>query len=106
MVLNFIDDDAGQIGRMLGHQQALRPTVQAISQDSVVAAVANHLHHALLESADFFAQHIGLALLQTDRTLAMWTDKSHIRQKLGMTLKKVWRVHQKIGDIVFCDRGN
>ena len=104
VVLDFIDDDVGQVAGLLGVQEALRPTVQAIGQDRVVAAIADHVHHAVLKCTDFLAQHVGLAFLQADSSLAMRADKTHGRQERGMTLEKIRRVDQKIGNVVFGDR--
>ena len=104
VVLNLIDDDVGQVAGLLGVQEALRPTVQAVGQHRVVAAVADHVHHAVFQGANLFAQHVGLTFLQTDRPLAMRTDEPHGGQERGMALEKIRRVHQKIGNVVFGDR--
>jgi len=49
----------------------------------------------------FFAQHLGLALLQAHRTVAMGAGQLHRGQQFGMPLKKIWRVGQVAGDVVF-----
>jgi len=56
-----------------------------------------------LERTDFFAQHLGLALLQADRPPAMGAAQANRGQQLGMAVEKIGRVHQKLGDVVFGD---
>ena len=63
--------------------------------------MANHVHDAHLKSANFVAQHLRLTLLQTHRTVVVWTQQMYRRQQLRMPLKKVRRVGQEISDVVF-----
>ena len=94
----------GQINRLLGEQERARPLLQLVSNHYILIAIAHHFHHAAFERFDFFAQHLGLPLLQTHRTLAVLRIELNRRERLGMALKEFWIGAQIRGDIVFSDR--
>ena len=88
----------------IGHpQQALRPQLQAAGDHFVVVAVANHLDHPRFQPLDLFPQQSGLPFLKTHSPVAVAAGQLHRGQHFGMALKKVWRVRQKVGDVVFGD---
>ncbi len=103
-MLNVVGNDMGQIACIAGHHQSFDPTLHAFNQHLVFGAMTHHVHHAQLKRTNFFAQHFSLTLLQTHRTVAMWAVEFDGGQQLGMTLKKVRCVHQKMGDVVFGNR--
>ncbi len=77
--------------------------VQQALDARVLGAMANHVGRLEFEVADLFAQQLGLTLLQADSALAVRTGQLHVRQHLGMALKKIGRVEQKLSDVVFGD---
>src|SRR6218665_76749 len=101
-----IDDGLRKPAPALDLQQRRAPLVQFVRDGRVVGAVAHHLHDALLQALDLLAQHLGLALLQAHGARAMRVGDLHAGQHLGMALEEARRAEQKLGDIVFGDRGN
>ena len=90
---------------MVGQQHVTRPALQLVGNHHVVVAVAHHVHDAVLQRFDFFAQHLGLALLQAHCPRAVAAGQLHGRQQLRMALKKVGRVDQELGNVSLGDRG-
>ena len=103
--LNFdvLFDDARHGVKVTDRDQAACPAQDAVRQHDVLAAVADHFHDALLQRLDFFAQHLGLALLQAHGPVAVRAGELHGGQQFGMAQEKVGRIGQVVGNIVFGD---
>jgi hypothetical protein len=95
---------ARQSPRRLHLEQVARPAMQAVGDDHVLVAMAHHVHHAVLERLDLFAQHLRLPLLQAHGPVAMRAGELDGSQQLGVPLEEIGRVRQVVGDIVFGDR--
>ena len=78
LVLNFSHQGLGQLLGAIDQQKILGPPVQAVCQNQVLIAIPDHLHQARFVGANFLAQHVGLALLQAHRPLAMGIGNSDL----------------------------
>jgi len=58
-------------------------------------------NQAMLQHFDLLAQHLRLTLLQTHGPVAVRAVELHGGQQLGMALKKVGRIGQVVGNVVF-----
>jgi hypothetical protein len=90
LALQLATSVAGSAARVALHQQqALRPAVQAVGDHHVLGAVPHHVHDAVLQRLDLLAQHLGLALLQAHRAVAVRAGQLHAGQQLGVALEEV-----------------
>jgi hypothetical protein len=62
--------------------------VNLVGDGGVLAAVAHHVHDAVLQALDLLAQHLGLALLQADGARAVAADQLHARSISAWRSKK------------------
>ena len=95
---------AGRRAARLHQEQVAGPAMQPVGDHHVLVAVPHHVHQAVLQRLDLFAQHLGLALLQAHGAVAVRARQLHRRQQFGMAREEVGRVGQVVGDVVFGDR--
>src|SRR6185369_181701 len=104
LVADFSRDGLRQGACRLHLEQLAGPAKQPVRNDHVLVAVAHQVHEAVLQRLDLFPQHLGLALLQAHRPIAVRAGELHRRQQLRVAREEVRRIRQVVGDIVFGDR--
>ena len=84
--------------------QLVAGLVDFLGDGGVFIAVAHHVHDALLQSLDFLAQQLGLALVQAHGARAVRAGDGDAAQHFGMALEELRRVDEVFGDVGFGQR--
>ena len=95
----------GQLAQILHLDQGMGPLVNLVGDGGVLAAVAHHVHDAMLQTLDLLAQHLGLTLLQADGTGAVPADQANARQHLCMALEEIGVFLEVVGNRLFSHGG-